>query len=130
MPTTYCRRRPDSLPARSRASRSRPSTPIFSEHRVIHSKGRQSMSRNLIERTSSAYAYPLLIKTLLQSGVRCAPEQEIVFGDRLRYDYRALHRRVGSLADALRRIGIIEGDTVGMLDWDSHRYLECYFAVP
>ena len=22
------------------------------------------------------------------------------------------------------------GDTVAVLDWDSHRYLECYFAVP
>ncbi len=23
-----------------------------------------------------------------------------------------------------------EGDTVTVMDWDSHRYLECYFAVP
>jgi fatty-acyl-CoA synthase len=22
------------------------------------------------------------------------------------------------------------GDTVAVMDWDSHRYLECFFAVP
>ena len=23
-----------------------------------------------------------------------------------------------------------QGDTVAVMDWDSHRYLECFFAVP
>ena len=27
-------------------------------------------------------------------------------------------------------MGIKAGDTIGVLDWDSHRYLECFFAVP
>src|SRR5208337_105338 len=27
-------------------------------------------------------------------------------------------------------IGVKPGDSVAVLDWDSHRYLECYFAVP
>ena len=26
--------------------------------------------------------------------------------------------------------GVKAGDTVALLDWDSHRYLECFFAVP
>ena len=26
--------------------------------------------------------------------------------------------------------GVGPGTTVAVMDWDSHRYLECYFAVP
>jgi fatty-acyl-CoA synthase len=88
------------------------------------------MSHTLVETTPSAYAYPLLVKTLLHTPLRNAPDHQIVYADRLRYDYRTLHRRISSLANALKRLGISAGDTVGVLDWDSHRYLECYFAVP
>lgn len=88
------------------------------------------MSHTFIEATPDAYAYPLLIKTLLHTGLRNAPGQEIVYADRLRYDYGTFYRRVGSLANALIQLGVSHGDTVGVLDWDSHRYLECYFAVP
>ena len=34
------------------------------------------------------------------------------------------------LASALRALGVEPGATVAMMDWDSHRYLECFFAVP
>ena len=88
------------------------------------------MSDNLIEPTPSAYAYPLLIKTLLHTALTNAPDQEIVFADRLRYDYRTFHDRIRRLASALTDLGVRHGDTVGVLDWDSHRYLESYFAVP
>jgi len=37
---------------------------------------------------------------------------------------------VRRLAGALVAQGVKPGDTVGILDWDSHRYLECFFAVP
>src|SRR5690606_31876319 len=30
----------------------------------------------------------------------------------------------------LTAAGVKAGDTVAVLDWDSHRYLECMFAVP
>ncbi|HME24782.1 MAG TPA: fatty acid--CoA ligase [Acetobacteraceae bacterium] len=88
------------------------------------------MSHNLIEPTPSAYAYPLLIKTLLHTALTNAPDQQIVFADRLRYDYRTFHDRIRRLAGALTDLGVRPGDTVGVLDWDSHRYLESYFAVP
>src|SRR5207247_482910 len=58
------------------------------------------------------------------------PEQEIVYRDLQRYSYGALGERAGRLAGGLTRLGIEPGDTVGVMDWDSHRYLECYFAVP
>ena len=85
---------------------------------------------DLIERTPSAYDYPLLIKHLLHTPLAHAPEQEIVYRDLKRYDYRTLRRRIGQLASGLGDLGVRLGDTVAVLDWDSHRYLECYFAVP
>jgi len=88
------------------------------------------MSYSLIEATPSAYTYQLLIKSLLQTSLTSATDQEIVYADRVRYDYRTLRQRVCRLASALTDLGIRPGNTVGVLDWDSHRYLECYFAVP
>ena len=79
---------------------------------------------------SSPYPYPLLIRHLLHTPLAQSPEQEIVYGDRHTYDYRGLVERIGRLASALAGIGVEPGDTVAVLDWDSHRYLECFFAVP
>lgn len=89
-----------------------------------------SMPANLVDRTPSAYAYPLLIKQLLLTPLATTPDQEIVYRDRLRYRYRDLRGRIGRLANALTALGIGPGDTVAVMDWDSHRYLETYFAVP
>src|SRR5499427_4503195 len=87
-------------------------------------------STNLIERTASAYSYPLLVKHLLHTPLAHAPGQEIVYRDLKRYDYRTLRERIGRLANAMTLLGLEPGDTVAVMDWDSHRYLECYFAVP
>jgi len=88
------------------------------------------MSASLIEHTPSAYDYPLLIKHLLHTPLAVAPEQEIVYRDISRYTYRTLRQRIGRLATGLTALGVKPGDTVAVMDWDSHRYLECYFAVP
>lgn len=85
---------------------------------------------NLIEHTPSAYAYPLLIKQLLHTPLAVCPEREIVYRDQLRYDYWMLRHRIGQLASGLQSLGVEQGDTVAVMDWDSHRYLESYFAVP
>ena len=88
------------------------------------------MAVRIIEQSPSAYAYPLLIKNLLAPSLRYAPEQEIVYRDQSRYTYRTLSKRVAKLAHALGDMGVTAGDTVAVMDWDSPRYLECYFAVP
>jgi len=77
-----------------------------------------------------AHDYQLLIKSLLLTPVVDDPEQEIVYRDQVRYTYREFRARVGRLANALSRLGVKAGDTVAVMDWDSHRYLECFFAVP
>lgn len=78
----------------------------------------------------SAYAYPLLIKQLLITPLAQASRHEIVYRDRIRYDYQTLNSRIAQFAHVLTRHGIGPGDTVAVLDWDSHRYLEAFFAVP
>jgi fatty-acyl-CoA synthase len=80
--------------------------------------------------TPSAYDYPLLIKRLLEAGLAYAPENEIVYRDLKRLTYRDFGRRVRQLANALAGLGVEPGDVVAVMDWDSHRYLESYFAVP
>ena len=88
------------------------------------------MAVRTIQRTPSAYRYPLLIKDLLQPPMLYAADEEIVYRDLKRHDYRTLGRRVAQLAHALNKLGVTEGDTVAVMDWDSHRYLESYFAIP
>ena len=85
---------------------------------------------HLIARTESAYDYPLLIKNLLRAPVASNPDQEIVYRGTVRLTYRQLMDRIRRLASALVSMGIKPGDTVAVMDWDSHRYLECFFAVP
>ncbi|MEJ5059226.1 MULTISPECIES: fatty acid--CoA ligase [unclassified Pseudomonas] len=88
------------------------------------------INTKIIAPADGAYAYPLLIKQLLLSGVRYEPGREIVYADKLRYSYQTLNKRIRRLANALTAAGVKAGDTVALLDWDSHRYLECFFAVP
>ena len=88
------------------------------------------MSVKLIEATESAYQYPLLIKQLLKPALIHSPNQEIVYKDKVRYNYTTLSKRVAQLANFLGDLGVKQGDTVAVMDWDSHRYLECFFAVP
>ena len=88
------------------------------------------MSVNIVARTPSAHGYPLLIKHLLEAPLVDAPDREIVYKGRLRFTYRQFRERVHRLAGALTTLGVKPGDTVAVLDWDSHRYLECFFAVP
>lgn len=79
--------------------------------------------------TPSAYAYPLLIKQLLHTPRAVAADQQIVYRER-RLSYQDLFARIGRLANTLAGLGVERGQTVAMMDWDSHRYLECFFAVP
>jgi len=88
------------------------------------------MALRHVPSTPSAYNYQLLIKHLLRTPLTYAPDQEIVYRDRIRYTYTEFGRRVARLANALTGLGVGQGDTVAIMDWDSHRYLECFFAVP
>ena len=88
------------------------------------------LNTRILKPADEAHSTPLLIKNLLLTGQRYEPTQEIIYRDLVRYDYRTFNERVCRAADALTKAGVKAGDTVAMMDWDSHRYLECMFAVP
>lgn len=88
------------------------------------------INTKILAPAANAHQSPLLIKSLLLSGQRYEPNREIVYRDKLRYDYRTLNERICRLANVLTESGVKAGDTVAVMDWDSHRYLEAYFAVP
>ena len=81
-------------------------------------------------RSPSAYAYPLLIKQLLHAPLAQTAHQEIVYRDVRRFTYVEMRDRIGRLASALEKVGVRPGDSVGVLDWDSNRFLEAFFAIP
>jgi len=88
------------------------------------------MPVKIITKTPAAYNYPLLIKNLLLTPLNLFPKQEIVYRDLVRYDYTTFAKRLASFANVLKNLGIQQGDTIAVMDFDSHRYLECFFAIP
>src|SRR5258708_18537091 len=88
------------------------------------------MVGRLIQTAKSAYQYPLILKQLWHTQRVQAPDQEIVYRDLKRFTYRQIKERIGRLASALGKAGVEPGDTVGVLEWDSHRFLEAFFAIP
>ena len=83
----------------------------------------------LIPRTAEAHEPPMLIKSMLAQSLKYEPQREIVYRDLFRMNYVTFNQRVRQLANVLTGLGVQPGDTVAMFDWDSHRYLECFFAV-
>lgn len=75
-------------------------------------------------------SYPLLLKQLWHTPLANAPDQEIVYRDQLRLSYRQVYARIGRFGAALAAGGFQQGDVIAVMDHDSHRYLECYFAIP
>jgi fatty-acyl-CoA synthase len=88
------------------------------------------MVGRLIQSAKSAYQYPLIFKQLWHTPRVQAPDQEIVYRDLKRFTYLQIRERIGRLASALSKAGVVGGDTVGVLDWDSNRFLEAFFAIP
>ena len=88
------------------------------------------MQTKIIEPTLSAFSHPLLIKDLLKSALVYSSQQKIVYRDQKEMTYAQLGTRICQLAHGLNKLGVQAGDTVAVMDWDSNRFLECYFAVP
>jgi len=80
--------------------------------------------------SGSSADFPLLIKSLLRTPLQIAPDVEIVSDGLTRYSYRTFEERLHRLAAGLARLGIGAGDVVAVMDWDTHRYFEAFFAVP
>lgn len=78
--------------------------------------------------------FQLNTTTLIRHAARTHGDQEIVYrtpdGGWDRYTYRESYARIRCAANALRQLGVGPGDRVGILDWNSRRHFELYFAIP
>lgn len=75
-------------------------------------------------------SYPLLLKQIWHTPLANAPDQQIIYRDRCRLSYREVYARINRFAAAMAAAGVERGDVIAVMDHDSHRYLECYFAIP
>ncbi|UYZ92001.1 fatty acid--CoA ligase [Moraxella bovis] len=82
------------------------------------------------EASLHAYPFPLIIKQLLNRAKTVSLDQEIFYADKARFTYREFLGRIQRFANVLTDLGLKRGDVVAVMDWDSHRYLEAYFAIP
>lgn len=82
------------------------------------------------QQAQDAYGFPLIIKQLLNRAKIASTNQTISYADKATYTYAEFFKRVNRLANVLKNMGLQAGDVVAVMDWDSHRYLEAYFAVP
>lgn len=89
-----------------------------------------TITPKMLPATASATNPALMIGDLLDAGVRMAGDNQIVYRDQRRHSYERFRARVHQLAHVLTAQGVKAGDVVAVLDWDSHRYLECFFAIP
>lgn len=77
--------------------------------------------------------YQLNVTDILLYAAKNFPNQTVVYreGENVHeYTYRDILDRVMRLANALSRMGIGAGDRVGVLDLNTHRFLELYFGIP
>ncbi len=76
---------------------------------------------------------PLLISQIIEYAAASFPEQEVVSrtpeGVLHRYTYRQAADRSRQLANALRKLGVVEGDRIATVAWNTYRHFEIYYAV-
>jgi len=73
--------------------------------------------------------YQLTIDKLLSQTIHRRSQSEIVYG-KTRYNWVEFYSRIRKLAAGLESMGVKKGSTVAVIDVDTNRYLEAYFAVP
>lgn len=72
----------------------------------------------------------LLTAPAVRNPDECLHDAAANGGAGRRLSYAEFHGRIARLGAALARLGMGQGATVAVMDWDSVRYLECFFAVP
>jgi len=78
----------------------------------------------------AGFEYQLILKHILEHTAKMRPEGEIVYRDHFRENYAQLYERCQRLSNALKGVGVKEGSKVICFEWNTHRFLETYFAVP
>lgn len=83
-----------------------------------------------VEFPKMGFDFQLNLKKLLEHAARINPSVEIVYRDVARQTYAKLYERCRRLSNALDRLGVKQGTKVITFEWNTHRFLEIYFAVP
>ena len=77
--------------------------------------------------------YQLNVSTIIKYANKTFPEVEIVSrktdGTLYRYNYGRAYERIQKLANALVKLGVNPGDRVGVMEWNTYRHFELYFAI-
>jgi fatty-acyl-CoA synthase len=77
--------------------------------------------------------WPLTVDKLLEHAALWHGTREIVSreadGTIVRTTYRAIHCHAKQVSNALRAAGIVPGDRIATLAWNSHRHLEAWYGV-
>ncbi|UTA46657.1 3-(methylthio)propionyl-CoA ligase [Simiduia sp. 21SJ11W-1] len=76
---------------------------------------------------------PLTTTSIMQFAERVYASSEIVSvtadNPAHRYTYKDAFKRVRQLANALKKLGVKQGDVIGTLAWNDYRHLELYYAI-
>ncbi len=82
--------------------------------------------------STSQNDYQLNVINIMRQAAKSFARQEIVSvrgKEKLRFTYAETYGRTMRLASALTALGAKPGDRIGVMDWNTHRHLECYYAV-
>ncbi|MEO5969882.1 MAG: AMP-binding protein [Bdellovibrionia bacterium] len=78
--------------------------------------------------------YPLTITNILMHARKHPSTRGVTTrtasGKDHHYSYRDLYKSVCQVANALKRLGVEDGDRIGTFAWNTHEHLELYYAIP
>ncbi len=93
------------------------------------------MATELVKGFDSTFGddFQLNTITFLKFAATTYPEVEVASrlddGTMFRYDYAGVMQRVKKLANAFIDLGVKPGDRVGVMEWNTFRFFELYFAL-
>ena len=82
---------------------------------------------------STMQDYQLSLASIARRGAEVYPDSEVITwqgSSARRATFREVYGRACRLANALRRLGIEEGDRVATLCWNHQEHMEAYLAIP
>ena len=86
--------------------------------------------KNTLRIVMNGEKYQLTIDKIFSASVRNNPQQIISYQGKEHITYAQFKERVYQIARGLVKLGVKKGDKIAVLDWDSLRYLEAYYAIP
>jgi len=76
------------------------------------------------------YHYQLTLNNIIEHAAKLHPKEYVVYKDGQRETYKDVLDRCKRLSNALEGLDVKEGTRVIEFEWNSHRHLEMYFAIP